>query len=217
MVDVRSLAPGARAAVTGLLTGVSDPQLSFMWEVEVNTPTRTHDFEKSMFLYARTCTIPPRTIEPMERRYIGEVISHPGHSVENRQIEVNLWDDKKLFGYRYFQQWLNLISDPHFGRQVLQNHYKRKVTIRLKDRSDIFTGVKLEFDGAYVSNISDVMMSYEESMPLIYNVSIRFDKMSINGTDYEIGEVGSPRGSSSSLMTADNRAWQILNDLWETM
>lgn len=181
--DVGDLVPGGSDILGQVITNQQDPQLAYMWEVRVES-SDPRNFEKSIQLFARNATIPQRSVEEIRREYIGGSVVHAGHSTDPKQLRITFWDDKRLIGYRYFTDWMNTVSDPQYGRQASSLKTRKKVTLLLKDRTDFFVGVTIDFSRAIITNIGDVTLSYDESIPFLFNVSISYDNMTLNGMDY---------------------------------
>ena len=181
--DFADLVPAGSDIAGQVITNQQDPQLAYMWEVRVES-SDPRNFEKSIQLFARNATIPQRTVEEIRREYIGETVVHAGHATDPKQLRITFWDDKRLIGYRYFTDWMNTVSDPQYGRQANATKTRKKVTLLLKDRSDFFVGLTIDFSRAIITNIGDVTLSYDESIPFLFNVSISYDDMTLNGVQY---------------------------------
>lgn len=163
-----------------------DVQLGYMWEVGVIGDSGYNRFEDNIVsLYALNCTIPPRSVEDVTRKYMGTEVAHPGFENSPKVIRITFWDDGSLMGYRYFSSWFNQMSDPQYGRQVSADKIKRKLFVALKDRSDVFVNFQMEFTGCYINSIGEVSMTYEESAPFRYNVSFKYDSIIYNGKTYD--------------------------------
>lgn len=177
------LVPAATGFVGDIITNQQDPQLAYMWEVRVEGQ-EPKNFEKSIQLFAQSVTIPQRSVEEIRRKYIGETVVHAGSASDPKQLRITFYDDKRLIAYRYFMDWMNTVSDPSYGRQASSTKTRKKVNLKLKDRSDFFVGVEIDFNRAMITTIGDVTLSYDESAPFIFNVTISFDSMIFNGVDY---------------------------------
>lgn len=193
---LKDLVPAGGELLGDIITNQLDPQLGYMWEVRVESADAPRDYERSIQLFARNVTLPQRSVEPIRREYMGESVVHAGYSSDPKQIRVTFWDDKRLIGYRYFNDWINQLSDPMYGRQGRQTMTRKKVVMKLKDRTDFFVGVEIEFTGAFVFNIGDVTLSYDESIPFLFNVGIQYDDMLMNGTRYSMEEIKNATGNS---------------------
>lgn len=180
------LSPLAGEILTGVITNQVEPQLSYMWEVRIETPPRVYGYERNLQLFARNCTIPQRSVEEINRSYAGGEVSHAGFATDPKQFRATFWDDKRLVGYRYFSEWMNQQSDPQFGRQANLLHSRRTIKVRLKDRSDVFLGLELVFTDAYITTLAEIALNYEESSPLMFDATMKYEKLIVNGVDYSL-------------------------------
>lgn len=185
MVDVSDYTAAGVAMASNLLTGQSDPQLGYMWEVNIVGAHRPFDYHSNAQLYALDCNIPSRSVEVIERKYMGESVVHTANKASQNEVRCTFWDDRSLIGFRYFHQWFNMISDPQFGRKATDEYIKRKLSIILKDRSDFFQGAKIDFINAVVTEVGEISLSYEESAPMQFEITFRFEDMLINDTHYD--------------------------------
>lgn len=184
MIDYNDYTSSGYAIAENLITGQSDPQLNYMWEVTIEGANRPYDYHNKAQLYAIDCNIPSRSVEVIERKYMGEPVSHTANKNSTNEVRCTFWDDRSLVGYRYFNQWFNMVSDPQFGRKAKDDRIKRKVTLMLKDRTDFFKGAKIDFTNATVTEIGEVSLSYDESAPMQFEITLRFEDMLINDTTY---------------------------------
>lgn len=184
MIDYNDYTSAGYAIAENLITGQSDPQLNYMWEVTIEGANRPYDYHSKAQLYAVDCNIPSRSVEVIERKYMGEPVAHTANKSSTNEVRCTFWDDRSLVGYRYFNQWFNMVSDPQFGRKAKDDRIKRKVTLMLKDRTDFFKGGKVDFTNAVVTEIGEVSLSYDESAPMQFEITFRFEDMLINDTTY---------------------------------
>lgn len=216
---LKDLVPAGGEVLGDILTNQLDPQLGYMWEVRVESMDAPKPYERSIQLFARNISLPQRSVDPIRREYMGESVIHAGHSSDPKQIRATFWDDKRLIGYRYFMDWMNLLSDPQYGKQANQKRTRKKVVLMLKDRTDFFVGLEIEFTNAFVFNIGDVTLSYDESIPLLFNVGFQYDDMLMNGARYSGEDLERVVGGgdflsniSSSVRSTANRARQRASD-----
>lgn len=180
------LVPAASGFVGDIITNQQDPQLAYMWEVRIESQ-EPKNFEKSIQLFAQSVTIPQKSVEEIRRKYIGETVVHAGSTNGPKQIRMSFYDDKRLIAYRYFMDWMNTVSDPSYGRQASSTRTRKKVNLKLKDRSDFFVGVEIDFNRSMIMSVGDVNLSYDESAPFTFDVTVSFDSMIFNGVDYSGG------------------------------
>lgn len=191
MINVRDLAPAGGAVLSNLITGQRDPQLAYMWDVQIEgDPSGNPDVEESNRMYARTVFIPQRSVEDIDRRFLGEEISHPGAKNAPNQVRITFWIDRSLETWRYLSQWLNSTSDPTNGRGANVTDLKRVIRLRLRDRSNFFIGGSVVFSGARISQITEISLSYDENAPMVLTANFKFDTMVINETTYSDSQLG---------------------------
>lgn len=203
MAELDDLTAAGFSLAQGLIKGQSDPQLSYMWEVNINGGHRKYDYHDRAQLFATQCSIPSRSVEVLKRKYMGESVSKPALKDHTDEIRCTFWDDKTLQGLRYFHNWFNMIYDPQYGRKAKESHIERDMVLFLKDRTDLFQGAKIEFTSAWIREIGEVELSYNESAPLQFDVTFHFSDMLINDVDYSVSldkpAPGSVTGDASSL------------------
>ena len=160
-----------------LPTGVSgrlpikDPQRTYMWEVVFRDIMAQGQF---ITHYAKTTSVPASMTENIKRWYNGVEYSYPGRDISPRIFRVTFWDNQDLDVYRYFQTWYSAMNEGQGRRKVNPYNFHRDIFLQMKDSSGIQYGQTFRMTNAYPTEISDVMLSYNESSEFTFDVMFSF-------------------------------------------
>lgn len=164
---------------SGMVNPVNQPQLSYMWEVSFRGIFASS--AKNLTFYAKTTGVPLITNEPIKRYYAGVEYGLSGRDNSPRVFRVTFWDNQDLEVYNYFLQWTNSLNDSFARRKVNPLNYKRDISLRLKDTSDLLINGEFIFKDAFPTEISEVSLTYDESNVMTFDVMFHFDGRETTG------------------------------------
>lgn len=167
----------------GVLSGradpVNQPQLAFMWEVLFRGMFASS--AKNITFYAKNTAIPQVTTEAIRRYYNGVEYAYSGKDNTPRTLAITFWDNQDLEVYSYFRQWANSMNDSFTGRKVRPLNYKRDISLRLKDTSDLLINGEFIFHDAFPTEVGEVALSYDDSNVMEFTVLFYFSKTDSTG------------------------------------
>lgn len=185
--SLSSTLPAAKEIGRGIITGAKEPQRSYMWEIFIkDKESESADRKPSnLMFFAKNCSIPASTIEPIRRNYMGETFNLPGNNNSPKLFRVTFWDDKSLIVYRYFQRWMNLCADPMTGRQADYKRVYKDFRVVLKDTTDFFVSSDFILKDCFPTEIVETSLSYYENDIMTFDVAFMFNHKIMNGETYE--------------------------------
>lgn len=172
----------------GYVSPIEQPQLAYMWEVSFNGIFASQG--KNLQFYAQNTALPIMSTEPVTRYYAGKAYSWAGKENAGKILRVTFWDNQSLDVYRFFQDWIRTTNDFETSRKVNPMNYKRDITLRLKDTSDLLINGEFIFEGCFPTEVSDVGLIYQESQVMTFDVIFKFDGKKTSGEASSIIESG---------------------------
>lgn len=200
----------AIGAATGYVDPVDQPQLAYMWEVSFRGMFASK--AENLVFYARSTSIPSITIEPIKRYYAGVEYGVSGKDNTPKVFTITFWDNQDLEVYRYFMQWMNTQNDMYLGRKVNPMNYKRDISLKLKDTSDLLINGEFIFRNAFPTELGEISLAYDESNVMSFDVVFRFDSREMTGemnsvVQYGINAAGEAIGGVVSSAIEGLRRW----------
>lgn len=153
------------------LTPTLEPQRAYMFEVNIIGSGS----EPAIKFFIKTATIPESSREPILIDYLDTKIVFPGKYTGSRSMTFTLWDDQRLLMLRYFNRWLDATEE-----KSIKSNYSRDIKISLKDTSDFIETAAITLKNAFVTNISDIALSYESSDVMELSVTFSYEDKIIN-------------------------------------
>lgn len=176
-------------AGTRFIKPTGEPQRGYLWEIQIlddsiNKPNfiqqTINDLNplrsaKNIQFYAQTVTIPNSSVDVITSSYLGKKKHYPGIDRSAKQVTIAFWDDQDFTVLKYFQQWHDYINTPIKGASAERDDIIRTAIIRLKDSTDLFTNLKVQLKKTFVSDISEISLSYSNTDAARYQVTLTFD------------------------------------------
>lgn len=162
------------------MSGRDDPQLGFMWDIGFRG---LGDATASAFLKfnALSTALPSTTIEPIKRRFAGKEYAVGGRSNSPKSLRVTFWDDSNLTMFKYFNMWMQLVSDETSGTKTDPSIYMREVSVDMLDSTGKESNMKMLYDQAFPIEMDDVPLSYESSSLFTFDVVFQFNTRKMVG------------------------------------
>lgn len=187
-INTSNVVNTAVGAASGYVDPVNQPQLSYMWEVSFRGMFASN--AKNLTFYARNTGIPSVTVEPIKRHYAGVEYGYSGKDNSPRTFRITFWDNQDLEVYTYFLQWMNTMNDGYLKRKVRPLNYKRDISLKLKDTSDLLINGEFIIKDAFPTEVSEVSLVYDESNVMTFDVIFHFDSREMTGEMNSIVQQG---------------------------
>jgi len=162
----------------GLLSPMKQPQLAFMWEVELIDPV-TKDANNTLRYYAKASAVPPVIHETIKRYYMGVEYSYASKDVSPRTFRITFYDNQSLEVYRFFYRWKELCNSGEDALMSNPETYKSLATMILKDTSDSIISDRFYMLDCFPTEISEIALSYTSSEEITFDVMLAFSTMRI--------------------------------------
>lgn len=168
------LPPPVRAALTPLLGG-NQPQLDYMWQIQVIDPHNAGDNNNRNFnAWARSTAIPASMREVVSRNYAGVEYSYSGKDTSPRIFRMTFFDNQALDTYRYVHNWYKMSSmgDEHIA--TTPELSRRHIQLWLKDTTDFLVNESFTMTYCFPMEISEAQLTYEGSEVMTFDVMFKF-------------------------------------------
>ena len=152
---------------------IEDPQLAFMWEVEIINPYITSDTGK-IKLYAQSANIPSRNIEVLPRYFAGVPYSFHGRDTSPREFRLNMFDNRDFEMSKLFEKWYQLMQYGDDLKSSSPENYMFDIILRMLDHDGKSTNRFYRFKKAFPSEIGEVQLSYDSSEMMRFDVAFNF-------------------------------------------
>lgn len=162
---------GGAAGMDGF---TSPPQTKYMWEVSFTDPFQQAG--DNISVYASATAIPTKTIEQAKRYFAGVEYTYGIRDNSPRTFRATFWDSQTMAIYRFFENWMQLVSTYDLGFQPTPKIYKRDMELALRDVSGFQATDKFKFTDAYPVEMSEVDLSYAESGVITFDVMFSFSQ-----------------------------------------
>jgi hypothetical protein len=167
-------------AALGQFSPVTQPQLSYMWELRFLDPFGSSNGDKVSY-YAKATAFPPIQTELIKRRFCGVEYSIPSKDISPKIFRVTFYDNQNMDVYKFFRRWKELTG---YGdeNKVVKNtingvySYRRDIELYMKDTTDILKNSYLYIKDAYPTEISEVSLSYAENGEISFDVMFSYFK-----------------------------------------
>jgi hypothetical protein len=166
----------AEMSVNALKNNLSNPQMSFLWEVIVPVPIGDGNSE-TFLLRAQSTSIPSREqgqiIIPFKQT---AGIAVPGKLGYTHQWKCSFieGEDAKVWGALY--SWAQLIVDSTTGLGQGDAGIKTDIYLNLLSRGGEITK-KLKLKGCYLMSLEDTPLSYADTKAIEYGATFSFDSI----------------------------------------
>lgn len=194
--NVQTVTRTARDLVLGYLDPVDQPQLAYMWEVSFEGLFSGD--AKNLTFYAKTVAIPTMSTDVIKRFYAGQEYAYSSKDNSPRILRLTFWDNQRLDAYHYFQKWMFTMNDPQARRKVSPVNYQRRVNLDMKDTTDAFINERFVFDGVFPTEISEAVLTYDNSAEFTFDVMMHFHRR----TSGEFGDTGANLGNFAGILRA---------------
>lgn len=162
-----------------------DPQRSYQWDVEFSVDGSNDRTAQNAKFYAKTVSIPQKSIETFQIDYQGVKIMHPGKDSSPKTVTITFWDDDNLTITKYIREWFSLLSHNELGDAVSsRRNFARDIKITLYEGNDLRTTGVIKMKQAFPTDISDVSLSYDNSGTLEVSVTFTYVKQSISSSGF---------------------------------
>lgn len=154
---------GLKNAVGSLLSGsVGDflpknPQKTYLWDIGIIGG------DKDIKTYAKSISIPQSSIEPIIMSYMGEKVFYAGKESSAKTVTITFWDDERATILNYLDNWFTEVHENKTGHMLSESGYRRSIVINLTDSTDLTNTSITTLSGAFVIDIAETPVSYENS------------------------------------------------------
>lgn len=143
----------------------------------------------------KSCSLPGRTINDININWCGMTYHVPGDPSFNT-ITVTFLNDNKYSLRKYFEDWLNLISNETTNEKLSHNEVKSKLQIdQLKGDGTSICSYSLFY--AHPTEISEIELDYDSS-DAIETFTVTFSYSYFERTDFETEAINKPNNSASN-------------------
>jgi len=155
------------------IRGVDDPSRAYEWEVEIQT--NGAGSEPLVVQRAQNVSIPETTIDTIEIPYKSRTSYYAGRESSGHTVDIEFFDSESHDIYKFFKNWLELISDSKVGGGVNRADYAGTVTITQLKHNSTEPSIKHQLGIAFPTSISDVSLDYSSSEHTTFTVTMSFD------------------------------------------
>lgn len=160
------------------IRSIDTPQKSYMWEVDIaGLPSGSLS---SLTFYAKTVTIPQNAVEQIKINHKSSSTHYAGRDSSGKTATITFWDDEAGTISKFFYNWQQLIRNNETGAQNPRSVYAAETLIKLKDSSDEVVTSTIKLTKSWVSDVSDISLSYDSSEPVEISVTLAFDERVID-------------------------------------
>jgi hypothetical protein len=166
--------------------GLPDIQRNFLFEVSFPNigqiiPNVT---DEGLTVRARSCSIPGRSVEPIESFFMGTTRVTPGRPTMPHQFDVNFEETEDMYIHKAMYAWLQKIfnydaSSPLAGSADAESKRKGLCTDAylkmFKYGRQLPTEKWIRFHNVWIQNIGDVGLSYNDNGAISYQAGFAFD------------------------------------------
>lgn len=165
---------GIAGSLGRLIRPTGEPQKKYMWEVHITNST-TDTGMKDLCFYAKQASIPQSSIDVIERNYMGQKLYYAGKDSSSKTVTITFWDDQNFAVLNYLGTWMNHVNSMWHGRQVSTKDYMRDIELHLKDTTDLFTNGIITLHQAFITELSDIELTYEDSGIFEFTATFQFN------------------------------------------
>ena len=155
------------------IRAVTAPQMSYLWEIEVQGLS-TGGLSTFSF-FAKTVSIPQRAVEQIIINHKAAKTHHAGRDASSHTVTVTFWDDEAQSIHKYMNDWMDLIYSEETGSGVTRDKYSADLVIRLKDKADENVTSTIKLEKVFPTDMAEVSLSYDSSEPVEHSVTFSYD------------------------------------------
>lgn len=147
----------------------TQPQLSYMWEVEL-----TGNNGDVVSTCARASAIPTTLIEQTKRYYCGVEYSYAGRDTSPRVFRVTFFDNEDFVVRNFIEEWRSQLAGGEDNKMVSPTKYFRNMKLKMKDTTDGVVTKEYEFMDCYPTEVSETALTYESSELVTFDVMFAY-------------------------------------------
>ena len=167
-------------SIDQLKANLSNPGLGFLFDLQISRIPGGAGDPETILLRCQSSEMPGKKFGVIEIPYKqGPKIQFPGKLEYDHDFTCTFIEGEDGTIFDTFNEWMNATIDDQTNEGGDSADYKTEIYLSMVTRSDNSTYRQFRLEGAYVSNIQKVPVSYNDDKSIVITVTFRFDKWSL--------------------------------------
>ena len=173
---------GGKTYLTTSLASKPDIMVNYMFATTFNIPESSMLTFKSeiedLLVKARTNIIPGRNTAEIESNFMGSQQYFPGKTTYPHKVTITFEEFQDGGTHSVFKKWQDAIYNPLTGVRIsnYKKNYSADIVCTLMGTDGSIIGEPIVFQTAWVSDVGEPSLSYDDSGKVVFEVTFTYDK-----------------------------------------